>query len=187
VFSSASGAVKRVVVHDATANGFNGSGNVRFINCIAYNNANRGWRGTAAGVICIHCTAVDNTNFGFTANVVGWLSCHGSLASDNGQDYLAALGGALSAWNTSSDLTAPGSGPQTGFNNADFVNYAGDDFRLSTANMFVTLALFDGNPLSREDFQGMLRDRDDHRFWAGASHPWAQPTWPAGVSNIRQA
>jgi hypothetical protein len=95
------------------------------------------------------------------------------LASDNGVDYLNAQ--ALDcAWNVSSDLTAPGSGTRTGFNNANFVNYAGDDFRLAAAGE--NGANIDGWPLVREDYLGNLRERDTLIFYAGAHDPYVPPT-----------
>lgn len=184
--ASWNGCVARCVAHDCVQEGIDtGNDQVLVVNCISYDNGIGFDDGSTVYARFVHCTAVDNT-VGFNGPGVGDLTGLACLAAENGTDYVNAAGAAVSAWNVSSDLTAPGSAPQTGFNNADFINYAGDNFRLSTANMLVTQALFDGNPLSREDYLGMLRDRDDHRFWAGASHPWAQPTWPAGVSNITQ-
>lgn len=131
-----------------------------------------------------HNTSCKNTSTGIWAVGAGVWGVYGNVCTGNVvADYTNI--GAQAAWNSSGDLTAPGISPQPGFLNTDFINYAGNDYRLRTATMLTTRAMFEGYPLSREDFQTMLRDRDG-MFWAGASHPWLAPTWPGGVSNIVQ-
>jgi hypothetical protein len=95
------------------------------------------------------------------------------LASDNGTDYnnMYAAG---SAWNVSSDLTAPGSGSRTGFTNNNFVNYAGDDFRLNYPQN-ATGANIDGWPLVDVDYLLNTREKDTLIFYAGAHDPYVPP------------
>jgi len=170
--------VRRCVVHGCTTAAIYvlASTGGRTINCIAYNSLT-GFANNNAAQTFIQCTAVDNTD-GFGGTGPGDMSCHACLASSNTADYTNFSAGDNS-WNTSSDLTAPGSAPQPGFLNTDFVNYAGDDFRLRAAVKATTQARFDGRPLAAGDYFAARRSRSDagaNVFFAGAHHPITVPT-----------
>ena len=51
------------------------------------------------------------------------------VAFGNGTDFAFSAANAGSGHNASGDMTAPGSASQTGLDNADFVDYPGDNFR----------------------------------------------------------
>ena len=162
--------VYRCVVHDCTGTGItvvNRRCNV--MNCIVYDCGTGFNTGSSLFGRTEHCTAVDNTGNGFEGSGAGDGKFRACLASNNGTDYANASASEC-AWNVSSDLTAPGAGSRTNFNNANFANYAGDDFRLAAAGE--NGANIDGWPLSREDYLGNLRERDTLIFYAGAHDPF---------------
>lgn len=161
--------VARCIVHDFTTYG------IRFTNvlseaanCLCYNCGDSGFFSSGALPRCKHCTAVDNTTGGFRGNGALNFALSACLASDNGTDYINATG-IYCAWNVSSDLTAPGSGVRTGFLNANFVNYAGDDFRLAAAGE--NGANIDGWPVVDVDFLLNRRRKDSLLFYAGFHDP----------------
>jgi len=171
------GSVSRCVVHDCVTVGIDtGNDSVAVSNCVVYDCGIGFDDGTTQYARFVHCTAVDNT-VGFNGPFVNDLSCRACLASDNGTDYVNAVA-QVCAWNVSSDLTAPGAGSRTGFTNNNFVNYAGDDFRLIKPQN-ATGADIDGRPLVSGDYLAARRSRSDAGasvFFAGAHHPITVPT-----------
>jgi hypothetical protein len=148
-----------------------GTLSIHYTNCLAYD-CTYGWYGAAnRDVWCFHCTAVDNVTAGFAANVAGDLLPFACLAAENGTDYINGFAG--TAWNVSSDLTAPGNQSRTGFLAANFINYAGDDFGLAFAGE--NGANIAGWPLSREDYLENTRERDTRIFYAGFHDPYVPP------------
>jgi len=167
------GRVARCVMHDCTqAGAYSNNTTTLWINCHAYDNGSWGFYGGATQIVpFVHCTAVDNTLVGFTGPAANDTHCIACLASDNGVDYANAVAVSC-AWNVSSDGTAPGAGSRINFDNANFANYAGDDFRLvypQNANG----ADIDGWPRVREDYLSNIRERDTLIFYAGAHDPYA--------------
>jgi len=165
------------LVGPGTGTGVVGGAYGRIINCIA-----RGWDG---GFQCNvgspgqfwHCTSCHNVSYGFNGNGVGSNTAYGCLAAGNGvNDYRNTN----TQWCVSGDASAAGIGCVTGFNTADFVDYAGNDFRISQAARLTTLARLPGYPLVPTDITGRRRPTREHVFFAGAYHCFEQPTWGVG-------
>ncbi len=160
--------VRDVIAH-TIAYGFNFSGATNQItNCLAYNCTTNGYRLENSSLIR-HCSAVD-CGTGFNGAGGGSAQVRGCLAAGNTTDFGGSVHATLSMWNVSGDGTAPGISPQTGFNTADFTNYAGDDFTLGTTN---TQAKFNGEPLTPLDGKAQTRKRyrQNNVFYAGWSDP----------------
>jgi len=159
------------------ANNVNYQGN-KIDNCLIYGASVVGIEGTVnTGFVMLeHCTICKCTTAG-TRNALGRFLARGMLCAGNGTDY---LGSGVSSQNVSADLTAPGVGNVTGFNTADFVNYAGNDFRISQAARLTTLARLPGYPLVATDITGRRRPTRERVFFAGAYHGFEQPTWGVG-------
>ncbi len=75
----------------------------------------------------------------------------------------------------SDDATADGVGSVTGFDTADFVDYAGGDFRLKAAVALTTKALFYGYPITHDDAFGNIR-KTTGVVYAGWHDPASYPT-----------
>jgi len=176
--------LSHLVIHDINGRGVTMSAYSLAVNCAAYDCV-VGFEGTAANVpTYTACTAVDCSTAGFSGNGPGRIICIACLGSTNTADFVNAVA-LFSTWNASSDLTAPGSSPQTGFLNTDFVNYAGDDFRLLAAVKATTQARFDGNPPVKDDAFYARRSKTltgAAVFYAGFHHPITVPTGLAATN-----
>ena len=107
-------------------------------NCIIWNFATGLHTATTSRFTApYHCTVVDCTT-GITTVTVGAAVPNACLVAGGTTNY--ANCSAVSAWNVSADATAPGVAAATGFVTTDFVDYAGDDFRLKAAVIGTTLA-----------------------------------------------
>ena len=151
----------------------------RFINCLARDAA----VGFYTDQLCyfLNCTAVDNTTYGFQGgnNAV----CYLCISAGNGTaDYYQIP--AYSSLNTSADGTAPGSGSVTGFLTSDFVDYAGNDFRIRDGARFSTLARFLGYPRYPFDAFGQLKKALGY-VYAGWHDPDPNCDIPIGMLNWR--
>lgn len=148
-----------------------------YFNCLAYGFTSNGF---VYGGHCFHCGAFKNTTAGFSGNGGAASAAPlGCLAAGNGTDYLSCVDSPWQ-WNVSGDLTAPGVGSVTGFNTANCVNYAGNDFRISQAARLTTLARLPGYPLVATDITGRRRPTRERVFFAGPYHCFEQPTWGVG-------
>ena len=113
----------------------------KLINCLARDAAVGFW--TDQLVTFLNCTAVDNTTYGFQGgNNAHCIMCIG--AGNGTADFYQI--GSRTYLNASADGSAPGAGSVTGFLTSDFVDYAGDDFRLKSSVKDTTKAKFDGYP-----------------------------------------
>jgi len=163
----------RCVAHGGSTDGFYGRSNVLFINCLAYD-CNKGFSLQTTTGCCIQCTAVDNTTGGLTGTGANYLKAILCLASDNGTDFVNASVEHCML-NCSADATAPGAGSSTStFTNADYTNYAADDFTLGTTT---TAAKFEGFPRSPLDGARDVRKSDGVNVYAGWDDP--DPVVPA--------
>jgi len=151
------------------------------VNCIAYDCTDGFEAGNSANQAGTHCTAVDNTNGFRGASLDGaWVLC---LACDNGTDFASPNAGD-SMLNCSSDATAPGGGSSVStFTNADFTDYAFDDFTLGTTT---TAAKLDGYPATADDIGSNTRKNSAagaNEVYAGASDP-DPPSYPGIIDPI---
>jgi len=175
------GMVRDCVAHDCTNGIYIGyCTNIIAFNCIAYDCTTGITSPTIVyqGMV-VHCTAVDCTT-GITGVGAGDLGCFFCLACDNTTDF-ANADATYCGWNVSSDATAPGTpNSQSTFTNADFTDYAGNDFSLGTTT---TAAKFEGYGMTPLDFQRNARknstDGSTNYVYAGASDPD-----PAGTATI---
>ncbi|HHN46813.1 MAG TPA: hypothetical protein ENN09_05160, partial [Planctomycetes bacterium] len=102
-------------------------------NCLAYANN--------VGILCTtsydnvdNCTAVKNTGDGIAASSPTRGDVRACLSAGNGGSaFSTGLALTRSHWNVSDDATAPGAGSVTGFDVDDFIDFAGNDFRLKYA------------------------------------------------------
>jgi len=151
----------------------------RYINCLARDAA----VGFYTDQICyfLNCTAVDNTTYGFQGGNTA--ICYLCISAGNGTaDYYQIP--AYSSLNTSADGTAPGSGSVTGFLTSDFVDYAGNDFRIRDGARFSTLARFLGYPRYPFDAFGQLKKALGY-VYAGWHDPDPNCDIPIGMLNWR--
>lgn len=170
--------VRDCVAFGADGYGFQATGAaVLMINCIAYGNLTGFWA-TANTANHIFCTASKNTEHGFAGSALNRLVCHFCISSNGtagGVDF-ANIYVLASAWNTSGDGTADGVDPSINtFVETDFVDYAGDNFRLKGAVAATTAARREGYPPVAFDMDGNERkhviDGSDNYVFGGASDP----------------
>jgi len=137
--------------------------------------------GTNCNIIGIHCTCVNNISYGYYTNS----STHGiydaCLGYGNGvADFANTSGEACN--NVSGDNSLLGVGVQnrTGFDPANFVNYAGGDFDLvypQNANG----AMWDGNPRTQADYTQKARSYETGEMYAGDHDPYVAPVGGAPI------
>lgn len=151
---------------------------LRIRNCIARDFL-RGFASWSIFNVAEHCTAVRCASANFWSEHAGELQVVGCLSAGGAADYSALVTAPL-GWNVSADLTAPGTGSVTGFNTADFVNYAGNDFRISQAARLTTLARLPGYPVLAVENGVRRRPVRERVFYAGAHHCFEQPSWGVG-------
>jgi hypothetical protein len=126
----------------------------RLINCLARDSAVGFFTDQTA--MFLNCTAVDNTTYGFQGgNNAGCILCIG--AGNGTADFYQIYTTAVTCLNTSADATAPGAGSVTGFLTSDFVDYAGNDFRLKASVKDTTKARFAGYPRYPRDGFGQTK------------------------------
>jgi len=152
-------------------------------NCLIDNNNQWGAYCVNAsnGLMLHHCTVVKNV-LGGVGRSAGWIGAQGCLAAGNGAggDYSAVTG--YPYWNVSGDLTAPGAGSVTGFNTADFVNFAGNNFGIRPGARLTTLARLPGYSVWEvvKDITGRRRPTRERVMFAGCYYCFEQPTWGVG-------
>lgn len=148
-------------------------------NCLMDNNSGNGIYSVAASnnVWIDHCTLAKNALNGWFKSL-GTAVGNSVLSAGNGADFNNIS--AASAWCVSGDLTAPGSGAVTGFNTADFVNFAGNDFRISPAARLTTKARIPGYSTWPTDLTYRRRPTRERVNFAGCYYGLEQPTWGVG-------
>jgi hypothetical protein len=142
--------IRDIEAAGGTTAAFRGYANTRFINCLVRDAAVGFW--TDQSAVFLNCVAVDNTTYGFQGGSSG--NCVLCIGAGNGTaDFYQAV--IYSCLNTSADATAPGAGSVTGFLTSDFVDYAGNNFRLKASVKDTTKARFAGYPrYPRDGFGG---------------------------------
>jgi len=151
----------------AAARGYVGT---RFYNCLARDSAGDGFQSNQ-DMQCFNCTSVDNGANGFNCSNARLINC--LAAGNTTKDFVS---GAM-YYCVSEDATAAGVLGVTGFDTADFVDYAGNDFRLKAAVIGSTKAEMNGYPYVRFDELNFTRSTTTNKIYAG----WHDPH-PANAS-----
>lgn len=163
-------------------NGLACIGGARAFNCIAYN-VGIGMYGNLSGALgeVIHCGAFKCTTYGYGTNAAAsflTINCIG--AGCGTADFRNDVNNVFDEDCVSADLSADGPGGVTGFATADFVNWAGNDFRISQTARLSSLARVPGQSKHSTDITGRRRPSREGVFYAGAYHCFEQPTWGVG-------
>jgi hypothetical protein len=164
------GVVRRIKAHGVGNNGILVAAATSLAeNSIVYDTTYYGVQLSGATCLIAHCTTVDCGHTGVYRSAANTLRSVACLSSDNATADFSTMNANESKWNVSKDGSAGGIAPVTGFDNADFVDYAGNDFHLKTSVAATTKARFAGAPLVTKDIADQGRKLDSGIFFAGAS------------------
>jgi hypothetical protein len=153
----------------------------KFTNCLAWGGSGYGFQYKG---YFFHCTAVNCPTYGFQSrsrvclSVLCLAAGCGTAGFNSGTYFWQGL------LNCADDTSAPGGGSASGFLTSDFVDYAGNDFRLRDGVRFTTKARFYGHPITLLDAFGNLR-KDGPYVYAGFHDPDPDIDRPIGMLNWR--